>query len=87
MTALLVVLVALLVLLVLLAIMAGKRAQMPRSFTGEAHREAAMEAQAEVEAGDIDQMLAARNALRARIGKPSLGDELADEVRREPDAP
>lgn len=37
-------------------------------------------AEAEIEAHDIDQMLDARNALRRRLGKPELGDELADQL-------
>ena len=41
-------------------------------------------AQFEIEEHDIEEMIAARNALRARIGKPPIGDELADEARRRP---
>jgi hypothetical protein len=55
----------------------------PRSISGRAEREAAMAAQADVEAHDIEEMIEARNALRARIGKPPLGQELADEARRD----
>jgi hypothetical protein len=39
-------------------------------------------AEAEVEAGDIEQMIEARNAIRRRLGKPELGDDLATELRR-----
>ena len=54
------------------------------SLSGQAERERAFEVQAEVEAHDIDQMLAARDALRQRMGRPSIADELAEEARREP---
>jgi hypothetical protein len=60
------------------------RARPPRSISGMAERENAAAAQFEVEQHDIDEMIAARNALRARTGKPPLGDELAEEARREP---
>jgi hypothetical protein len=42
------------------------------------------EAEAEIEASDIDQMIDAQNALRRRAGKPEIGDELAYRVRRPP---
>ena len=42
-----------------------------------------MAAQADVEEHDIDQMLEARDALRKRIGKPSLADELEEDARRD----
>jgi hypothetical protein len=38
------------------------------------------EAEAEIEAHDIDQMIDARNDLRRRIGKPELGEELAKQL-------
>ena len=50
-----------------------------------AEREAALRAQAEIEEHDIDEMIAARDALRRRSGKPPIGDELAEEIRRPPD--
>jgi hypothetical protein len=62
----------------------GGRRRPPRSISGRAERESAARAQFEVEEHDIEEMIAARNALRARIGKPPLGDELADEVRGKP---
>ena len=49
-----------------------------------AERENAARVQFEVEENDIAEMLEARNALRARIGKPPIGDELADNARRRP---
>jgi hypothetical protein len=39
-------------------------------------------ADAEIEAGDIDQMIEAQNALRRARGAPEIGDELAYHVRR-----
>ena len=44
------------------------------------------EAQAEIEAVDIDQMIEARNALRRRRGLPEIGDDLEREIRRPPSA-
>jgi hypothetical protein len=83
MSALLIVLGVLLLLLVIIALVSGRRAPMPSSLSGAAHREASMAAQAEVEESDIEQMLQARDALRKRIGKPSLADELEADARRE----
>lgn len=66
-----------------------RRARRPGSLTGDKERARAYAAQAEIEGSDIDQMIAARDALRRRLGKPSIGDELAaelaEEARREPD--
>lgn len=45
------------------------------------------EAEAEVEATDIDQMVDARNERRRRAGRPEIGDDLEREVRREPEPP
>jgi hypothetical protein len=59
----------------------GGRRRPPRSVSGMAERENAAAAQFEIEEHDIEEMIEARNALRARIGKPPLGDELADEIR------
>jgi hypothetical protein len=42
------------------------------------------EAEAEIEAVDIDQMIEARNERRRLAGKPEIGDELAREALREP---
>ena len=56
----------------------------PRSISGMAERENAAHTQFEIEEHDIEEMLAARNALRARIGKPPIGDELAEDARRRP---
>jgi hypothetical protein len=41
-----------------------------------------VEAEAEIEATDIDQMIEAQNALRRKRGAPEIGDELAYHVRR-----
>ena len=87
-TAVIIVLGVLLLLLIGLAVASGWGSKMPDSMSGRAHREASMAAQADVEEHDIDEMIEARNALRARIGKPPLGQELADEAlrdEREPD--
>lgn len=54
---------------------------------GLAERERAATAQAEVEEHDIDEMVEAIERLRRRAGERSIGDELADEVRRPPDQP
>jgi hypothetical protein len=48
-------------------------------------RDRAIEAQAEVEAHDIDEMVEALDRLRRRTGSRTIGDELADEVRRPAD--
>ena len=53
----------------------------PRSVSGMAEREHAAATQFEVEEHDIEEMIEARNALRRRIGKPPIGDELAEEAR------
>ena len=42
-----------------------------------------MAAQADVEEHDIDEMLAARDALRKRTGRPSLADDLEQDARRD----
>ena len=44
------------------------------------------EAEAELEATDIDQMVDARNEGRRRAGQPEIGDDLEREVRRHPRA-
>ena len=76
-------LAVLLLLLIALAVASGRSSRLPASMTGEAHREASMAAQADVEEHDIEEMIAARNALRARIGRPPIGEELGDEALRE----
>ena len=40
-------------------------------------------AEAEIEANDIDQMIEARNDLRRRAGKPTIGDDLASQLDRD----
>jgi hypothetical protein len=41
-------------------------------------------AQAEIESHDIDEMIDARNERRRRLGQPEIGDELEQQVRRDP---
>jgi hypothetical protein len=78
--------VAFIVLLLLLVLMIARASR--RSWSrggvgsGMAEREEAARVQAEIEERDIGQMLEGRDALRKRMGKPSIGDELADEARR-----
>ena len=43
------------------------------------------EAEADIEAHDIDEMIEARNERRRRLGKPDIGDELAREALRRDD--
>lgn len=83
MSAVLIVLGGLFLLLVVIAVVSGRRSSVPDSLSGVAHREAAMAAQADVEEHDIEEMLEARDALRKRIGKPSLADELEQDARRD----
>ena len=79
---------ALLVVVVLLVGRPGGRPGPPRSVSGMAEREHAMAAQADIEEHDIEEMIEARNALRKRIGRPPIGDELAEDARGEsPDRP
>ena len=86
-TTLLIVLGVLAILMVAVLVVGrnpGGRRRPPRSISGMAERENAAAAQFEIEEHDIDEMIEARNALRARIGRPPIGDELADDVRGEP---
>ena len=62
---------------VLLATKPGRVRTHERYGTPRSH---ATEAQIEME--DIDQMIEARNAIRARQGKPLIGDDLVEELRR-----
>jgi hypothetical protein len=87
MTLLIVVLGVLAILMVAVLVVGrspGGRRRPPRSISGMAERENAAAVQFEIEEHDIEEMIEARNALRARIGRPPIGDELADEVRAEP---
>ena len=79
---------AVVVLVVVLA--AGERRRAPRrapysTRSSATERERAVEAQAEIEDHDIDEMVEALDRLRRRTGTGSIGDELADEARRPPD--
>jgi hypothetical protein len=38
---------------------------------------------ARIEETDIDEMIEARNERRRRLGRPEIGDELADELQRD----
>lgn len=51
-----------------------------RQLVGESLR--SDEAEAEIEAVDIDQMIDARNERRRRAGRPEIGDELERRIRR-----
>ncbi len=84
-TAAAIVLLVLLVLLVLMIVLAN-RASWSRGGIGSgmAERERAAEVQAQIEETEIDGMIAGRDALRRKLGKPSIADELAEEVRRGP---
>jgi hypothetical protein len=85
-TTLLIVLGVLAILMVAVLVVGrnpGGRRRPPRSISGMAERENAAAAQFEIEEHDIEEMIEARNALRARIGRPPIGDELADDVRGE----
>jgi len=78
----LLVLVALLILMIFLA----NRLSWSRGGVGSgmAERERAAEIQAQIEETEIGGMIAGRDALRRKLGKPSIGDELAEEIRRPP---
>lgn len=81
-----IVLVVLVLLLILMIARANARSWSRGGIgSGMAEREEAARVQAEIEENDIGQMLAGRDALRKRQGKPSIADELADEVRRPKD--
>ena len=69
--------VALLVVLVAGLVWRARAGDRParRHFDHE-RRERAIEAQAMVEESDIAEMIEARNELRRRRGKPTIGDEL-----------
>ena len=84
-TVLIVIGVSLVVMVLVLTVGRGPGGRpRPRSISGMAERENAAHTQFEIEEHDIEEMLAARNALRARIGKPPIGDELAEKARRRP---
>ena len=74
--------VGLMTVLAIVATLSARATNPPRrgSSDRDAH-EAAMAAQAEVEAHDLDEMIEARNELRARIGKPPIGEELGEQAR------
>ena len=47
-----------------------------RNFSSRERRERAIETQATVEEHDIEEMIEARNEIRRRRGKPTIGEEL-----------
>jgi hypothetical protein len=51
-----------------------------RMVGGSLHSDAS---DAEIESHDIDQMIDAQNDMRRRAGRPSIGDELERQVRKE----
>lgn len=67
-------------LLVVVILLATPRRRPPRS-----SQERSLEAQADIEDSDIDQMIEARNAIRRRRGAPEIGDDLLAELRRDLD--
>ncbi len=73
-----------LVVLVILMIAVANRGSWSRGGIGSgmAERERAAEVQAQIEETEIEGMIAGRDALRRKLGKPSIADELADEIRR-----
>ena len=85
MTATAVIIIGALLLLTVLAIAASRGRPRAGSTSGMAERERSMAAQADVEEHDIEEMIEARNELRRRTGRPSIGDDLADEAREDPD--
>jgi hypothetical protein len=67
---------------VLLCLVLGARSPRTRRRTiGASSRD--YEAEAEIEAHDIGEMIEARNDIRRRIGKPEIGDELAAELHEQ----
>jgi hypothetical protein len=80
MVAMIAILGLVLVLVVMIAWMA--KPPQPRLLVGQSPRDHA--AEADIEDHDIDEMIEARNELRRRLGKPEIGDELEESVRREP---
>ena len=73
------ILVLVLVLFVMIAFMA--KPSQPRLLVGESPQDHA--AQADIEDHDIDEMIEARNERRRRLGKPEIGDDLAEALRRD----
>ncbi|MDQ3571910.1 MAG: hypothetical protein M3383_03505 [Actinomycetota bacterium] len=58
----------------------GRKPASKRQSFSRAEMERAMAAQAEVEDHDIAEMMEGQAALRRKIGRPSLGDELIEEA-------
>jgi hypothetical protein len=71
--------VLVIVLLVLIVWMATP--SQPRLKFGESPFDA--EAEADIEDRDIDQMIEARSERRRRLGRPDIGDDLAQELERD----
>lgn len=64
---------------VLLIVLALSQPRRPHERLGA---ERSYAAEAEVEEDDIAQMIEARNAIRRRRGRPEIGDELVEQIRR-----
>ena len=81
--ALVVFLVAIAVLVVVLVVLIVSMATpaQPRLRFGENPFDA--EAEANIEDSDIDQMNEARSERRRRLGRPDIGDDLAEELQRD----
>ena len=73
--------IGLLVLLLFVLIVSMAKPTQPKLRFGESPFDA--EAEAAIEDSDIDQMIEARNDLRRRAGKPSIGDDLASQLDRD----
>ena len=80
-----IVLAVLLVLMLVAGFAWAVRSGPPRAgrSSGLAQRERAIDAQIEVEEHDIDEMIEARDAIRRRLGKSSIGEELGREALRD----
>jgi hypothetical protein len=65
-------------LFVMIALMS--KPSQPRLKFGQSPRDHG--AEADIEAGDIDQMIEARNERRRRLGRAEIGDELERDLRR-----
>jgi hypothetical protein len=81
MVAMIAILVLVLILVVMIACMS--KPSQPRLLVGQSPRDHA--AEADIEDHDIDEMIEARNEIRRRLGKPEIGDELEESLRRSPE--
>ena len=81
MVAMIAILGLVLVLVVMIVWMA--KPPQPRLLAGQSPRDHG--AEADIEDHDIDEMIEARNEIRRRLGKPEIGDELEESLRRSPE--